>query len=301
MRTLLYILSILTLVSCNNAKRIAEGKPLRQREPTAILKQSEKASLEWNWLGLKLDADINANGNKDSFTLNVRMCKDSAIWVSLTPALGVEAARVFMTPDSVKMISKVPLNKFVYEGDYSDFQKSLGVPLDFYSMQEIFSGVPLGIDPYYDRFLSNIDGNEYVLIERFPRKISKLLGGLDEKELSLNPDSALSIFMDDRRANRVINRTHEEDLLIKRYWFDGLTYHPTKDLFNDLNSGLTLMVTRSGDEEHRQGYLPTNTHIKAFGKDVDIDAKIEVKRSRVDREYDLPFDPPEDYERRTEF
>ena len=164
MRTLLYILSILTLVSCNNAKRIAEGKPLRQREPTAILKQSEKASLEWNWLGLKLDADISANGNKGRFTLNVlRMCKDSAIWVSLTPALGVEAARVFMTPDSVKMISKVPLNKFVYEGDYSDFQKSLGVPLDFYSIQEIFSGVPLGIDPYI-RFLSNIDGNEYVLV-----------------------------------------------------------------------------------------------------------------------------------------
>lgn len=301
MRALLYILSILTLVSCNNAKRIAEGKPLRQRDPSAIMKQSDKASLQWEWLGLKLDADVNTNGKKDSFTLNVRMHRDSAIWISLTPALGVEAARILMTEDSVKMISKVPLNKFVYEGDYKDFQKSIGVPFDYYDMEELFTGMPLGLDPYFDRFLSHVDGNEYALIERFPRKISKLLGGLTERDLAMAPDSSLNILMDNRRANRVINRANEEDLLIKRYWFDGITYHPTRDLFNDLNSGLTVQIIRTGDEEHRQGYLPSETTIKAYGKDVDIEAKIEVKRSRVDREYDLPFDPPEDYERRTEF
>ena len=40
-------------------------------------------------------------GQTGTFTLNVRMARDSVIWMSISPALGVEAARVLLTPDSV--------------------------------------------------------------------------------------------------------------------------------------------------------------------------------------------------------
>ena len=63
-----------------------------------------------------MSADVKANGASEDFTLSVRMARDSAIWVSLSPALGVELARILLTPDSVQLISKVPMNKFVYMG-----------------------------------------------------------------------------------------------------------------------------------------------------------------------------------------
>ena len=296
---ILAVLSIILLAGCSNEKRIAEGKPLRPRDPHHILKQSAKNELNWDWIGFKMNADIKANGTAEDFTLNVRMARDSAIWISLTPALGVEVARILLKPDSVHVISKVPLNKFVYEGDYSQLQDVLGVPFDFYSFQELFSGSPLGLNPMNDKFISKVDGNKYVLIEKFPRKVKKLLGGMDERELAdLNSDS-LSILMNNRRADRVLGRTNSEDLLIKRYWFDGLTFAPSIDLFNDLKSGLTIHVERHGDEGHEEGLLPDRIVLTAYGYGVDLKAVLEIRRSRINREYDLPFDPPADYERRS--
>lgn len=298
MKRVVYILSLLTLVGCSNVQRIADGKPLRPREPNFILKHSYNNSLDWDWLGFKLYADIEANGKKEDFTLNIRMARDSAIWISLSPALGVEVARLLLHPDSVHIISKVPMNKFVFDGDYAQFQEIIGVPFDFYIFQDIFSGTSLGLNLEDDKFISKVDGHEYVLIEKFPRRVKKLLGGIDERALASSSSDTLEVILHHRKANRVIDRADEEDLLIRRYWFNGLTFAPTVDIFNDLESGLTMRLERFGDEGHNEGYLPSKTHLSAYGGGVDLEVVLEIRRSRVNREYELPFDPPADYERR---
>src|SRR5690606_13157953 len=40
-------------------------------------------------------------------TLHVRIERDRAIWLSVTAILGVEAARILITPDSVKILNKL--------------------------------------------------------------------------------------------------------------------------------------------------------------------------------------------------
>ncbi|MGY8902523.1 MAG: DUF4292 domain-containing protein, partial [Flavobacteriales bacterium] len=210
----------------------------------------------------------------------------------------VELARVLLLPDSVRVISKVPLNKFVFEGNYKQLEESLGIPFDFYIFQDLFSGKPLGLSPQEDKFISQVDGVNYILIEKFPRRVKKLLGGTDERGIALNPEDSIAVILGDRRANRMMSRTDEDDLVIKRYWFDGVTFMPVIDLFDDLSSGLSLKIKRSGDEGHRQGLLPTKTRIIARGNGVDLNCTFKVRRSRINREYELPFDPPENYERR---
>ena len=293
----LVVCSVL-MTGCSNEQRIADGKPLRSRDPNNILKRYDKEALKWDWIGFKLDTEINVEGKSDSFTMNVRMARDSAIWISLSPALGVELARVLLLPDSVRVISKVPSNKFVFEGNYKQLEKSLGIPFNFYTFQDLFSGNPLGLNPQDDKFISQVDGFNYILIEKFPRRVKKLLGGTDEREIALNPEDSIAVLLGDRRANRMMSRTDEDDLIIKRYWFDGVTFMPVIDLFDDLSSGLSLKIKRSGDEGHRQGLLPTKTRIIARGNGVDLDCTFKVRRSRINREYELPFDPPENYERR---
>jgi len=44
--------------------------------------------------------------------------------------------------------------------------------------------------------------------------------------------------------------------------------------------------------------LPSKTRIIARGNGVDLDCTFKVRRSRINRDYELPFDPPENYERR---
>ena len=45
--------------------------------------------------------------NVKDVTLNVRMERDKAIWISISATLGIEVARVLITPDSVKVINKL--------------------------------------------------------------------------------------------------------------------------------------------------------------------------------------------------
>jgi hypothetical protein len=292
------IIGTIVMTGCSNERRIADGKPLRSMEPNNILKHYEKEALKWDWLGFKVDTDIKVDGESESITMNMKMARDSAIWISLSPALGVELARILLLPDSVRIISKVPSNKFVYEGNYSELEQSFGVPFNFYDLQDLFCGNPLGLNHSDDKFISKVDGHNYILIEKFPRRIKKLLGGIDERTISLNTEDSISVNVGNRRAERMMSRTDEDDLIIKRYWFEGITFMPVLDVFNDLSSGLTLKIVRSGDEGHSQGLLPSVIRIIAIGNGVDLDCTFGIRRSRVNREYELPFDPPEDYERR---
>jgi len=292
------IISSVVLTGCSNARRIADGKPLRSMEPNNIIKHYEKEALKWDWLGFKLDTEIKVDGESESINMSMRMARDSAIWISLSPALGVELARILLLPDSVRIISKVPSNKFVYEGNYSELEESFGIPLDFYTLQNLFCGSPLALNKNNDKFISKIDDRNYILIEKFPRRIKKLLGGVDERTVSVNPEEPIAVNMGVRRAERMMSRTDEDDLIIKRYWFEGVSFMPVLDVFNDLSTGLTLKVKRSGDEGHIGGLLPSRIQIIALGNGVDLDCTFSIRRSRVNREYDLPFDPPKDYERR---
>ena len=292
------IISSVILTGCSNERRIADGKPLRSMEPNNIIKHYEKEALKWDWLGFKLDTEIKVDGESESINMSMRMARDSAIWISLSPALGVELARILLLPDSVRIISKVPSNKFVYEGNYSELEESFGIPLDFYTLQNLFCGSPLALNKNNDKFISKIDDRNYILIEKFPRRIKKLLGGVDERTVSVNPEEPIIVNMGVRRAERMMSRTDEDDLIIKRYWFEGVSFMPVLDVFNDLSTGLTLKVKRSGDEGHSGGLLPSRVQIIALGNGVDLDCTFSIRRSRVNREYDLPFDPPKDYERR---
>lgn len=63
--------------------------------------------LEYEYLALKSKIKIAAEGKNLRLTANIRMKKDSVIWISLSPGLGVEAARALITKDSVFVLDKI--------------------------------------------------------------------------------------------------------------------------------------------------------------------------------------------------
>ena len=102
----------------------------------------------------------------------------------------------------------------------------------------------------------------------------------------------------ERKAERLLNKAEASELIVKSYWFDGIEFTPVKDLFRHVENGLYVKVQRFGNEGHKQGYMPSKIKITADGDGVDLDCTLTVKRSRVNKEYDMPFDPPANYERR---
>jgi hypothetical protein len=80
-------------------------------------------------------------GEDQDFSANIRIRKDSVIWVDIT-ALGViHAARVYITVDSCFMINY--LQKTAIKMPLADVVKILPTKVDFTSLQNLITGEPL--------------------------------------------------------------------------------------------------------------------------------------------------------------
>ena len=108
----------------------------------------------------------------------------------------------------------------------------------------------MGLDPAKDKFNSKVDGDNYALIGKYKRKVRRLIGVDDN---NLEPEDSLNIQLPMRRYERLRNRTEDEDLLIKRHWFDGLTFDPVRDQFDDLYYQRSLTLERSEFEAFEGG------------------------------------------------
>ena len=119
------------------------------------------------------------DGKDYEFNAFIHMKKDSLIWVSINAALGIEAFRLLITPDSVKVLDK--LKKIVRLRSVSFLQEEIHLPVDFRTLQDLLLGNPIYLDT------TNI-----LFYKKDPSGISLLsVGELFKNYLTLNGDNTL--------------------------------------------------------------------------------------------------------------
>lgn len=93
---------------------------------------------EFDFLSAK--AKIKYDNGKSSFsaTANIRVKSDSLIWMSITPGLGVEAARVLINIDSVFFIDR--LNKEYFVADISQLSDKYNFEFSYDMLEAIIIG-----------------------------------------------------------------------------------------------------------------------------------------------------------------
>jgi hypothetical protein len=84
------------------------------------------------------------DGKKSDFNANIRLYKDSALWISINALLGIEAFRVLVTPDSVKVLNKV--DKIIQLRSVSYLKEIARIPFTFHDLQELLIGNPIYLD-----------------------------------------------------------------------------------------------------------------------------------------------------------
>jgi hypothetical protein len=85
-----------------------------------------------------------ANGKKPDFNADVRVKKDSIIWISINSILG-EALRAVITKDSVKVLYKYP-DKYVQLRSIEYIQEVTHIPFSFTELQDLLMGNPIYLD-----------------------------------------------------------------------------------------------------------------------------------------------------------
>lgn len=101
--------------------------------------------IDFTTFSAKVKVDYRGGDGKSyDFNAFLRMRKDSVIWVSVNAALGIEAFRVIITPDSVKVLNK--LDKVAQLRSVNYLQEVTHLPFDFYALQDLIMGNPIYLD-----------------------------------------------------------------------------------------------------------------------------------------------------------
>jgi len=260
------LLLLLSFASCRNQKKITlnNGKCIldfkNARTLTTNLKSNE---LRFTWLKARLSAEALIDSSSNSFTIALRMKKDSIIWMSISK-LGIEGARVLITKDSVKFTNTIQ-NKY-FKGDYAYISKLLNTELDFEMLQSLLVGNSVSFYDEDEKIKPGVDDCQYTLgtVRKFKRR--RVERGKELKE------PAQSIFL------------VPENFKIARILF----YEFNPDRSFDAHFGEYVTVDSSQLFPQKMNYT-----IKAE-KNVTID--LNFSKVTLNEEQSFPFKIPDNYE-----
>lgn len=291
MNRLVGIILIVTLITgCKNQQLLTREK-LPYKGKNFLTEKLEQNQFSYQTLTWKADVDIDQDGKKTGFKINARLIKDTVIWMSISPALGIEVARVMLTPDSVMLTNKMDKTYFV--GTYNYLSNKFGVELNFELIQSALSGKPIWYDA--DAKYKAIAENEaYMLQAKSSKKLARISGVKKEDWV---PVDSLDIKENkERRLQRALEKLPDEASLMTRYWLEPDSFRLVKQGVYDFEHGKQLEISFDEFEEEEIDGIPTVISVLASGEGKFINGKISLSKIRKGKEFSLPFNIPDKYE-----
>jgi hypothetical protein len=163
-----------TLKVTNNAQK---------QEVDIVFKSMKANELDFNTLRAKFSLTIIKNDKKNKLNGQIRIQKDSLIWITLSPALGIEAFRIFLSNDSVKFMNRI--NKTYFVGDIKYVKDFIDTKIDLDVIQALLLGNDL---TFYDKtgFRLGKAKDHYELISPTRRKLRKYYRSEADKDYVFN-------------------------------------------------------------------------------------------------------------------
>lgn len=163
------IVLILVLSSCSTARRTIR-EPLKEQGPEFLFSNLKTNELKYNSFSARYTTSFTQQKNETSFSGQIRIKKDSLIWISISPVLGIEMARLLITNDSVKYMNRI--DNYYFISDFNYINSLINSTLDFDMLQAFLTGNDFS---FYENssFKAGVDNQEYYLSTTNRRKLKK--------------------------------------------------------------------------------------------------------------------------------
>jgi len=140
-------LTLLLLGGCHR-KLAPTATTTTPTTPVPINPEIRVENVDFRYLTAKGKAQVDFSSLKQTVNINVRMRKDSVIWLSLGLA-GFEGVRAYITRDSIQVMNK--LQREYYAGDFAYLKRQFNVEVTFDQLQALLLGnylpAPAGTTP----------------------------------------------------------------------------------------------------------------------------------------------------------
>jgi hypothetical protein len=162
-------------------------------------------------------------------------------------------------------------------------------------LQQLLVGNAIGLEKDERRFRSEVDGDDYLLISKYRRKVRRVVGVDDRK---LESDTIL-VNPDDPRFQRTMRKSDDADeLIVSRYWFEAAQFRLVKSIFNDLLRQRTLEISYNDFHSSEEQFYPAKCRLTISNPQVKQVLNYEITKLASGKAYEFPFEIPVDYVRR---
>jgi len=229
------LLLFVFFVSCKHKKNLVKN-PITAIDTTtekcrmdfkngkSLSRRMNENELDYTYASAKFNCELTLDGEEHSFNVSVRTRKDSVIWMSISK-LGIDAARVLITKDSVKFTLGLTERKY-FTGDFSYINQKLHADLDFNMLQALLFGNSAEFYDEDEKLKPGRDKNncQYFLSTVRKRHVKRIVSGAEQpKELFqtmwLDPKTFKIVTMefDDVETKRKFNACYDEFKPVDKY------------------------------------------------------------------------------------
>ena len=142
---------------------------LKHLSPDEILNNHKEKKINYSWFTASVKGSLQINENQLPLIAQLRLKKDSIIWVSVSSPLGLEVIRLKLNKDSLHIINR--LNKTVSVYDMDNANNIFGIS-SFESAQDLLVG---SFNSNTKNWQSKISNDQYSLSNRNTKQSSETI------------------------------------------------------------------------------------------------------------------------------
>lgn len=164
------IILSLTISSCKTTRSIIKA-PLKEEGSSFLFKKLNENELQYQTFKASFSAVYEKNKKKTTISGTFRIKKDSLIWCYVSPGLNIEAARIVISSDSIKIINRMEGTYIIKDFDFVNELINNG--LDYDMLQSLIIGNDFS---FYENnyFKAAIENHEYRLSTQNRHRLRKL-------------------------------------------------------------------------------------------------------------------------------
>jgi hypothetical protein len=283
--------------SCKSKKEIVVATTVKEidtKSPAYLLDKMYQNETRFETLNAKFSADLNTAGNSTSFKTTLRIRKDSAIWMSVSPALGIEVARVLITKDSVFFMNRI--NGTCFAGDFTYFSNLLNTEVDYQLLESLLVGNPIEKFSPED-FIVFQEKNQLVLSTHRKRLVKKTLQKQERAEKMERKDKPEKAEKIEAKEKNIITKATPADTAayVQNIWLNADTYKIEEYRYRDVNPDKLLHIFYSNFTSIDGNNIPHDIKLMLSGGQA---ARLGISYSKItlNGEVTFPYTVPEKYE-----
>lgn len=273
-------LLVLAMASCR-APKVITTERVKSISTNKLIRNIEDNSFEYDWLSIKrISCLYEAKGKKTSFKATLKSEKDKRILLAFHK-LNVPVGRLFLTPDSVKMINYLQKN-FRIEG-YDYLSNLINADFDFEMIQSILSNEAFSYrnderENDYKEFVSYVDSGMYVLQSFKNRKLSKIYNRGKEDKI-----------------DRYLKKMDQNDFVVQYLYVDPVTYKIRRIVMDDRSNKRLVNIDFSDFTKIHNQLYPGNISLSFKNATSELKMKVKLSKFSLEEENNFNFKIPDRY------